>query len=66
MGPVYGQFEFECVNSMWSAMFDRTVLTGASPAVNTAITTSCAYCLKPSKSERVSDTTNHCSGKCIP
>ena len=73
--PLYGQFEFECVNSVWSAtstlldntLFDRTEYTTAAfSAVNATITTSCAYCLKPSRSERVSDTVNHCSGKCIP
>ena len=69
--PIYGQFEFECVNSAWSAtstlldilLYDRTMLSAGSAAITANITTNCAYCLKPSVSpERVSDSTNHCSG----
>ena len=69
--PIYGQFEFECVNSLWSVTSslldststDRTApLTAASPAVVAANRTDCAYCLKPVSSLRVSDTINHCSG----
>ena len=69
--PIYGQFEFECVNSAWSATSslleatstDRTVLSAGSAAITANITTNCAYCLKRSASNvRVSDDTNHCSG----
>ena len=70
--PIYGQFEFECVNSAWSATStlletpttDRTTLSAGSAAITANITTNCAYCLKQSVSspERVSDDTNHCSG----
>ena len=70
--PIYGQFEFECVSSAWSATStlldnpskDRTMLSAGSPAINANITTNCSYCLKRSVSspERVSDDTNHCSG----
>eukprot|EP00731_Ephydatia_muelleri_P010827 Em0005g1413a len=68
--PIYGQFEFECISSAWSATSslldnpskDRTMLSAGSPAITANITTNCAYCLKPSVSpERVSDDTNHCS-----
>eukprot|EP00731_Ephydatia_muelleri_P010849 Em0005g1435a len=69
--PIYGQFEFECVSSAWSATSslldnpskDRTTLSAGSPAITANITTNCAYCLKKSVSstERVSDDTNHCS-----
>ena len=69
---IYSQFEFECVNSAWSATSllldstskDRTMLSAGSAAINANITTNCAYCLKKSVSstERVSDDTNHCSG----
>ena len=69
--PIYGQFEFECVNSEWSATStlleatstDRTVLSAGSAAIIANTTTNCAYCLKQSASNvRVSDDTNHCSG----
>ena len=70
--PIYGQFEFECVNSAWSATStlldntskDRTTLSAGSAAITANITTNCAYCLKQSinSPERVSDDTNHCSG----
>eukprot|EP00731_Ephydatia_muelleri_P010808 Em0005g1394a len=68
--PIYGQFEFECVNSAWSATStlleatstDRTVLSAGSAAIIANTTTNCAYCLKQSASNvRVSDDTNHCS-----
>eukprot|EP00731_Ephydatia_muelleri_P010811 Em0005g1397a len=69
--PIYGQFEFECVSSAWSAtstlldnpLKDRTTLSAGSPAITANITTNCAYCLKQSVNspERVSDDTNHCS-----
>ncbi|KAL5493368.1 hypothetical protein EMCRGX_G014542 [Ephydatia muelleri] len=72
--PVYGQFEFECVNSAWSASStlldstskDRTMLSAGSAAINATITTNCAYCLKQigSTPERMSDDTNHCSALC--
>ena len=70
--PIYGQFEFECVSSAWSATSalldnpskDRTLLPEGSAAITANITTNCAYCLKQSVStpERMSDDTNHCSG----
>ena len=69
--PIYGQFEFECVNSVWSATStllenpttDRTTLSAGSAAITANITTNCSYCLKRSASNvRVSDDTNHCSG----
>ena len=70
--PIYGQFEFECVSSAWSATStlldttskDRTLLPEGSAAITANTTTNCAYCLKQSVSspERVSDDTNHCSG----
>eukprot|EP00731_Ephydatia_muelleri_P010828 Em0005g1414a len=70
---IYGQFEFECVSSAWSATSsllqldttskDRTTLSAGSPAITANITTNCSYCLKQSVNspERVSDDTNHCS-----
>ena len=70
-GPVYGQFEFECVNSVWSATstflentsFDRTTLTATSPAVSANNRTDCGYCLNPTFSSppRSADTVHHCS-----
>ena len=70
--PIYGQFEFECVSSAWSATStlldqtskDRTLLSAGSAAITANITTNCSYCLKQigSTPERVSDDTNHCSG----
>ena len=73
---IYGQFEFECVSSAWSATSsllqlnttskDRTTLSAGSPAITANITTNCAYCLKKSVNvsspERESNDTNHCSG----
>ena len=55
VGPVYGQFEFECVNSVWSATstflettsFDRKTLTTTSAAVSANNITDCGYCLNP-------------------
>ena len=52
---MYGQFEFECVNSAWSATsnflestsFDRTTLTSTSAAVSANNRTDCGYCLNP-------------------
>ena len=70
--PIYGQFEFECIDSAWSSTSslsdnpskDRTMLLAGSAAITANSTTNCAYCLKQSVSspERVSDDTNHCSG----
>ena len=68
---IYGQFEFECVNSVWSATStllenpttDRITLSAGSAAITANITTNCSYCLKQGASNvRVSDDTNHCSG----
>ena len=71
VGPVYGQFEFECVNSVWSAtstflentMFDRTTLTSTSAAVSANNRTDCGYCLNPTISSppRSTDAVNHCN-----
>ena len=71
VGPVYGQFEFECVNSVWSAtstflentVFDRTTLTSTSAAVNANNRTDCGYCLNPTFSSppRSADAVNHCN-----
>ena len=70
-GPVYGQFEFECVNSAWSAtstfleltVSDRTTLTSTSAAVNANNRTDCGYCLNPAFSSppRSADAVNHCN-----
>ena len=69
--PIYRQFEFECVNSVWSAtssflentVFDRTTLTSTSAAVSANNRTDCGYCLNPifSSPPRRADTVNHCS-----
>ena len=71
VGPVYGQFEFECVNSVWSAtstflentVFDRTTLTSTSAAVSANNRTDCGYCLNPTFSSppRSTDAVNHCN-----
>ena len=71
VGPVYGQFEFECVNSVWSAtstflentVFDRTTLTSISAAVSANDRTDCGYCLNPTFSSppRSTDAVNHCN-----
>ena len=71
VGPVYGQFEFECVNSVWSAtstflentVFDRTTLTSISAAVSANNRTDCGYCLNPTFSSppRNTDVVNHCN-----
>ena len=70
-GPQYGQFEFECVNSVWSAtssfleatVFDRTTLTSTSAAVSANNRTDCGYCLNPTFSSppRRGDAVNHCN-----
>ena len=70
-GPVYGQFEFECYNSVWSATstflestsFDRTTLTSTSAAVSANNRTDCGYCLNPTFSSppRSADAVNHCN-----
>ena len=69
--PVYGQFEFECVNSVWSATstflestsFDRTTLNSTSAAVSANNRTDCGYCLNPTFSSppRSTDAVNHCN-----
>ena len=72
VGSVYGQFEFECVNSVWSAtsdflentVFDRnTTLTSISAAVSANNRTDCGYCLNPTFSSppRSTDAVNHCN-----
>ena len=69
----YGQFEFECVSSVWSAtgnlldtaIFNRVVpLAANSPAINATNRTDCAYCLNSGSLSppRYTDTVNHCSG----
>ena len=70
-GPVYGQFEFECVNSVWSATstflestsFDRKTLNSTSAAVSANNRTDCGYCLNPTFSSppRSADMVNHCN-----
>eukprot|EP00731_Ephydatia_muelleri_P030527 Em0022g41a len=50
--PIYGQFEFECVEPFLPA------------AINASIRTDCAYCLKPAYPmgpPRSTDPVNHCS-----
>ncbi|KAL5459899.1 hypothetical protein EMCRGX_G033288 [Ephydatia muelleri] len=67
--PIYGQFEFECDGSAWSAMSSlldhpSTVRTVPTAAINAAIRTDCAYCLKPADPmgpPRNTDPFNHCS-----
>ena len=69
--PVYVQFEFECVGSVWSATssildstsLDRTQLTTTASAISIANRTDCSYCLKPVQSPRQSDQINHCYGE---
>ena len=71
VGPAYGQFEFECVNSVWSdtstfleaTVFDRTTLTSTSAAVSANNRTDCGYCLNPTFSSppRSADVVNHCN-----
>ena len=68
----YGQFEFECVSSVWSAtspILDRTLfnlqtLTTNSSAINATNRTDCSYCLNSGfmSPPRLTDTVNHCSG----
>ena len=70
-GSAYGQFEFECVNSVWSATSiflentasDRTTLTSTSAAVSANNRTDCGYCLNPTFSSppRNTDAVNHCN-----
>ena len=69
--PVYGQFEFECVKSTWSATsrfledtaLNRVSLTATSAAINASLRTDCAYCLSSSTRSppRSTDVVNHCS-----
>ena len=68
----YGQFEFECVNSMWSAtsiildlaLYDRQSLKANSPVISATNRTDCFYCLNGlyNSPPRFTDTVNHCSG----
>ena len=70
-GPVYSQFEFECVNSVWSAtstflentVYDITTLSSTSAAVSANNRTDCGYCLNPTfrSPPRSTDTVNHCN-----
>ena len=68
----YGQFEFECGNSMWSAtstilaqtLYNQQTLMANSPAITAANRTDCSYCLNSgfASPPRFTDTVNHCSG----
>ena len=68
----YGQFEFECGNSGWSATspildqasYNRQTLMANSPAITAANRTDCSYCLNSGflSPPRFTDTVNHCSG----
>ena len=69
----YGQFEFECGNSGWSAtsiilglftLHNQQTLMANSPAITAANRTDCAYCLNSgfASPPRFTDTVNHCSG----
>ena len=68
----YGQFEFQCVSSVWSAtspildqtLYNKQSLTTNSPAINAANRTDCSYCLNSgfTSPPRFTDTVNHCSG----
>ena len=68
--PIYVQFEFECVKSIWTtisnllgaATTNRLPLSSDSPAINATSRTDCAYCLRPTSALRMSDSINHCSG----
>lgn len=71
--PLYGQFEFECVGSSWSAsspLLDNALFcrTYTPAAINASIRTDCAYCLKGVSAlspPRSTDSINHCSGELI-
>ena len=68
----YGQFEFQCVSSVWSAtgnLLDlatnnKQSLTTNSSAINATNRTDCSYCLNSNFATppRYTDTVNHCSG----
>ena len=69
----YGQFEFECVSSVWSdtspilgqfTLYNQQTLMANSPAITAANRTDCAYCLNSgfASPPRFTDTVNHCSG----
>ena len=70
--PQYGQFEFECVSSVWNATstildlasYDQQTLMANSLKINASITTNCSYCLNSDfmSPPRYTDTVNHCSG----
>lgn len=70
----YGQFEFECVNSAWSAtspilrtaLSGRVILAPDSPALNATVRTDCSLCLNLNyASYYMKDPVNHCYGECI-
>ena len=68
----YGQFEFECVSSVWSAtstildqtFYNRQPLMTNSSAITATNRTNCSYCLNSNYNSppRFTDTVNHCSG----
>lgn len=67
----YGQFEFECVNSAWSATSPilrtapsgRVILAPDSPALNATVRTDCSLCLNLNyASYYMKDPVNHCYG----
>ena len=76
--PQYGQFEFECVNTVWSAtstflgniLYNRQPLMANSSAIRATIRTNCSYCLNGQNPQqfppRSTDTVNHCSGELQP
>ena len=69
----YAQFEFECVNSVWSAASNilgpigtaRTLLKPDDPAITASLRTDCAYCLSPAAGLQLLDQVHHCYRECI-
>ena len=70
--PLYGQFEFECVNSTWSATSSvlstasqgRVILAADAPAITATVKTDCALCVNYLNGQLV-DSVHHCYGECI-
>lgn len=72
VGPEYGQYEFECVQSRWTSssilleqnIFNRLILTSNDPAINVSLRTDCSYCLSSKfLAHRGTDPVNHCKGE---
>ncbi|KAL5493715.1 hypothetical protein EMCRGX_G014934 [Ephydatia muelleri] len=65
--PLYGQFEFECVNSTWSATSPvlsvasqgRVILAADAPAITATVKTDCALCVNYPNAQVV-DSVHHC------